>query len=100
MRQGIVVGVKGQGDESLEPAGLILQRAQTQQMFNPLFDCLDGAVEHGAIRAQPHLVGRAVHIQPFLCVALVRADALAYTGREDLGAAPGQRIQPGRAQAP
>ena len=68
-------------------------------MLDSFLDGLDGAVENGAIGAQAHVVGRAVHVQPFLRVALVWADALAHAGREDLGSAAGQRVEPSRAKA-
>ena len=82
----------------LEPAGLVLQRAQPQQVVDALLDGLDGAVEHRAVRAQAHAVRGAVHLQPLVAGALVVADLLAHARREDLGAAARQRVEPGLAQ--
>ena len=38
MRKRVVVGMKGQRNEGLEAAGLVLQRAQAQQVIDPFFD--------------------------------------------------------------
>ena len=98
LHEGVVVGVKRQRNEGLKAARLVLQRAQAQHVVDPLLGRLDVAVEHGAVRAQPHLVGHPVNLQPLVGVALVVADLLPHAGREDLGAAAGERIEPRRPQ--
>ena len=91
--------MKGQGNESLEPARLVLQGAQAQQVLDPFLQGFEGAVEHGAVGSQAQAMGRAVNFQPLHGGALVGADALAYAGCEDLRTPTRQRIESGLGQA-
>ena len=61
MLQRRVVRMKCQRNEGLEAAGLVLQRAQLQQVIDAIFVVLHVAVEHGGVGSQPQLVAvRAV----------------------------------------
>ena len=96
----VVLGVVGERDEGVEAAGLVLQRAQAQQVVDLVLGPLDVAVEHGAVALDAHAVGDAVDLDPLAGVELAVADDLAHLGVEDLGAAARQRAQAGVAQAP
>ena len=69
-----VFGMECQRNEGLEAAGLVLQRAQLEQMIDAVFVVLNVAVEHGRIRLEAQLVRRARGFEPFLAVDLVVAD--------------------------
>ena len=58
MLQRRVVGMERQRDEGLEAAGLVLQRAQLEQVVDAVFVVLDVAVEHGGVGLQADLVGQ------------------------------------------
>ena len=89
-----VVGVKRQRDESLESAGLVLQRAQTQQMIRLLLRGLDVAVEHRAVGLQAGAVRRARDLEPARRADFEWEEELVHSLREDLGAAPRERAEP------
>ena len=78
---------------------LVLQRAQAHQVVGAVLVVLDVAVEHGAVGAQAQLVRRARGLDPLVAVDLVIADDAPHALVEDLGAAAGQRIHAGVAQA-
>ena len=87
--------MEAQRDEDLEAAGLVLQLAQPQHVVDAVPRLLDVAVEHRRRRAQALLVREPVDARPVLPVRLVVDDLLADVPVEDLGAAAGQRLQPG-----
>ena len=90
----VVLGVVGERDEGVEAAGLVLQRAQAQQVVHLVLRPLDVAVEHGAVALDPHAVGDAVDLDPLVGVQLAVADDLPHFRMEDLGAAAGERAEP------
>ena len=92
MLQRRVVGMKGQRNKRLEAAGLVLQRAQLQQMIDAVFVVFDVAVEHGRIRLQPDLVRQLGGFEPLVAVDLVVADDVAHAVGKNFRAAAGQRI--------
>ena len=95
VREPVVVVVEAQRDEHLEAAGLVLQLAQPQHVVDAVPRLLDVAVEHRRRRAQALLVREAVDARPVLPVRLVVDDLLAHVPVEDLGAAAGERLEPG-----
>ena len=90
-----VVGMERQRDEGLEPAGLVLELAEPDQVVDPMLGAVDVAVEHGGVGVQAEPVGRAVDVEPALGRGLGAADLLADFGMEDLGAAAGQAAEAG-----
>ena len=90
MLQRRVVGMERQRNERLEAVGLVLQRAQLEQVVDPVFVVFDVAVEHGGIRLQPDLVRQLRRIQPLVAVDLVVADDVAHAVGKNLRAAAGQ----------
>ena len=94
-----IVGMERQRNEGHEAVGLVLQRAQAYQVIDAVLVVLDVAVEHGAVGVQAQLVRGARGLEPLVAVDLVIADDAAHALVEDLGAAAGQRIHAGVAQA-
>ncbi len=94
-----IVGMEGQRDEGDEAAGFILQGAQLDQVIDAVRVVLNVAVEHGAIGAQAELVRGARGFDPIVAIDLVIANDASDGWREDFGAAAGQRIHAGIAQA-
>ena len=91
-----VLGLIAPGDERGEAAGLVLQRAQPQQVLEALLVRLDGAVHHRRRRAQPGAVRVAHHVEPFVGGRLaVAVQQLAHAIDEDLGAAARNAVEPG-----
>jgi hypothetical protein len=86
----LVVGVKRQRDERLEPAGVVLQRARAQHVVHALLHRLDVPVEHRHVCAHTEAMRETVNGQIAIRAALVVADLLADAVREDLRAAAGQ----------
>ena len=91
--------MKRQRDEGDEAVRLVLKGAELHQMVGAVLIVLDVAVEHGAVGAQAQLVRLAGGFQPLVAIDLVVADDAADALVEDLGAAAGQRIHAGVAQA-
>ena len=89
---GGVVGMERQRNKRLEAAGLVLQRAQLEQVIDAVFVVFDVAVEHGRVGVQSDLVGESRSVEPLVAVDLVVADDVAHAVGENLGAAAGQRI--------
>ena len=96
----VVVGMKGQGDERLEAAGLVLQRARAQHVIDPFFRRLDVSVQHRHVRPHAETMRRAMNLEVPIGSAFVVGDLAADTLGEDFRAAPRQRIEPGRPQLP
>ena len=91
-----VLGLVAPGDERGEAAGLVLQRAQPQQVLEPLLVGLDRPVHHRRRRAQPGAVRVAHHVEPLVGRRLaVAVQQLAHAVDEDLGAAAGNAVEPG-----
>ena len=63
-------------------------------MIDPVLDGLDVPVEHGGVRGDALTVGLAHHGQPLVAVGLALDDLVAGLLREDLGPAPGHRVEP------
>ena len=61
-----VIGLIAPGDERGEAAGLVLQRAQPQQVLDPLLVGLDGPEHHRRGRAQAGAVRVAHHVEPLV----------------------------------
>ena len=93
-----VLGMEGERDEGEEAAGLVLLLAQPQEVVDPLLVRLDVAVEHRAVRRDAEPVRRVVREEPEVRVLLARRDQPAHAVGEDLGAAAGERAEPGRLQ--
>ena len=69
-------------------------------MADAVLERFDMTVEHRAVGADPELVGRTVHVQPFLGGELAIGDRRPHRLTEHFGPAARQRIQPGVAQRP
>ena len=88
------------GDERGEAAGLVLQRAQPQQMLEALLVGLDRPVHHRRGRAQAGAMRVAHDVEPLVGRRLaVAVQQLADAIDEDLGAAAGHAVEAGRDQA-
>ena len=92
-------GWKASGMNAWMPSGLVLQRAQAEQVVDAVLERLDVPVEHRRVRPHPEAVRDAVHLEVLVGRRLVVRDARAHLGVEDLGAAAGQAVEPRRAQA-
>ena len=91
-----VIGLIAPGDERGEAAGFVLQRAQPQQMLEPLLVGLDRPVHHRRRRAQAGAMRVAHDVEPFVGRRLaVAVQQLAHAIDEDLGAAAGNAVEPG-----
>ena len=96
-------GWKASGMNACRPLGLVLQRAQAEQVIDAVLEGLDVPVEHRRVRAHAERVRHAVHLEVLVGRRLVVRDARAHLGVEDLGAAAGQAVEPrarGGARAP
>ena len=82
--------MKGQRNERLESAGLVLQRTRAKHVIDALRHRLDVAVQHRDVRSQSEPVRDAMNIQIPFGAALVAADLLTHPFGEDLRAAAGQ----------
>ena len=91
----VVVGVERQGDERLEPAGLVLQGPRPQHVVDALVGGLDVPVEHGHVRAHAEPVRGPVDVQVAVGAAFVVANLAADALREHLGPSARQRVEPG-----
>jgi hypothetical protein len=87
----VVVRMKGQRDERLETAGVVLDRPHAQHVINPLFQRLDVPVQHGDVRAHPETMRETMDVEIAIGPALVVTDFLPDPFREDLRAAARQR---------
>ena len=91
-----VIGLIAPGDERGEAAGLVLQRAQPQQVLEPLLVGLDRAVHHRRGGAQPGAMRVAHDVEPFVGRRLaVAVQQLAHAIDQDLGAAAGNAVEAG-----
>ena len=90
-----VLGMERERDEGEEAVGLVLLLAQAQQVVDALLVGLDVAVEHRALRRDPHLVRGVVDVEPLVGMLLARRDQVAHAVGEDLGAAAGHRVEAG-----
>ena len=93
VRQAGVVRVKRQRDERLEPARLVLQLAQPDEVIDAMLGPFDVAVEHRRIGAQSEFVRLAVDAEPRIGVGLVLANLVADIGVKDLRPAAGQAAE-------
>src|SRR5947209_1837934 len=87
--------MKGERDEGLKAAGLILQLAQPNQVIDAMPGLLDVTVEHGGVGAQAELMSLAMDANPGVGIGFVLADLVADFGMENFGAAARQAAQPG-----
>ena len=93
--QFVGIRVVRERDVAQEPAGLVLQRAQCEQMIDAVLERLDVPVEHRAVRWDAELVGFAMDREPFVATELAVGDRRARGRREHLGAAAWQRVDAG-----
>ena len=93
-----VRGMEGERDEGEEAAGPVLLVAQAEQVLDPLLVGLDVAVEQRAVRRDPEPVRGVVHVEPHVRMLLARGDEPAHAVGEHLGAAAGERAEPGGLQ--
>src|SRR5712671_137491 len=94
MLQGSVIGMEGQRDESLEAAGFILQRAQSEQVIDAVFVILDVAVEHGCVGFQSYLMSQSGGVEPLIAIDFVVADDVSNPVGKYFSPTPRQRIHP------
>ena len=78
----------------LNPSGLVLQIAQAHQVIDLVLGLLDVAVEHRAVGVDPHLMRRAVYLEPLVGVELAVADDLADFGSKISAPPPGSEPSP------
>ena len=90
-----VLRMERERDEGEEAARLVLLVAQPEQVVDPLLVGLDVAVQHRAVRRDAEPVRGVVHVEPDVRVLLPGRDEPAHAIGEDLGAAAGQRAEPG-----
>ena len=91
-----VIGLETPRDERGEPAGLVLQVAQPQHVFETLLERLDRAVHHRRGRAQSGPMRLAHHAEPLVGGRLaVAVQQLAHAIDENLGAAAGNAVEAG-----
>ena len=83
MLQRGVVGMESQWDKRLKATGLILQRAQLEQMVDAIFVVLHVAVKHGGVGFQPDLVSQFRSLQPLVAIDLVITDDMAHALSEN-----------------
>ncbi len=83
-------------DEREEPTGAVLLLAEAEQVLDPLLVGLDMAVEERAVGRDPEPMRRVVDVEPDVRVLLARRDEAADAVGEHLGAAAGERSEPGR----
>jgi len=95
----VSVRVERQRDERLEAAGLVLQRADAQQVVHAVLEGFHVSEQHRGVRAQAHAVRYPVHLQPLLAGRLVRRNPAPNLRVEDLGPAAGQAVEPRRTKA-
>ena len=74
LAQFVVVGMIGQRDVGEKSAGLILERAQRQQMIDAILERLDMAVQHRAVGWDAELMRFAVHGEPLVAGQLAVGD--------------------------
>ena len=79
-----VLGLVAPGDERREPAGLVLQLAQPEQVLEPLLERLDRAVHHRRRRAQAGVMRVAHHVRAIRRPSPCRSSAAA-CGRDRRG---------------
>ena len=80
----VVVWMKRQRDERLEATGLVLQRARTHHVIDPLLHRLDVPVEHRDVGLESELMRETMNREIPIGVSLVVADLLADAFSEDL----------------
>ena len=94
-----VIGLIAPGDERGEAAGLVLQLAQPQQVLDALLVGLHRPVHHRRRRAQAGAMRVAHDVEPLVGGRLaVAVQQLAHAIDENLGAAAGNAVEPGRDQ--
>ncbi len=86
--------MEGERDEGLKAAGLVLERAQAEQVVYAVIEGLDVPVEHRGVRPDAEAMGDAVDLDPLVGGGLVVRDPRADFRVEDLGASPGQAVEP------
>ena len=91
-------GWNASGMNARKPPGLVLELAQPEQVVDALLVGLDVPVEHRAVRRDPEPVRGAVDVEPVVRMLLAGRDEPPDAVGEDLGAAAGQRAEPGVAQ--
>src|ERR1700733_5183779 len=80
--------------ERREPARLVLQLADLDEVVHAVSRRIDGAVHHGGARTQPHLMSRAHDSEPLFARTLRLCDTAAHAVDEDLGSPAGHRVEP------
>src|SRR5262245_56845768 len=94
MCQARVVWMKGQRNECLKAAGLVLQLAQPQQMVDAVIGVLDVSIQHRAIGPEAQAMRSAMDVEPLAGVRLVLANLAADLRMENLGPAARHAPQP------
>ena len=97
--EGGVVGLEAPGDEGRESAGLFLEAADDFEMVDALLEGFAHAEHHGGGGAHAELVGGAMDADPIFSAAFEAGDAEADVVVEDFGAAAGDGVEAGVAQA-
>src|SRR6266508_296131 len=94
----VVVGVIGEWDVGEEPASLVLKRAKNGQMLDAVVDCLDVAIEHGAVGANAKPVRSPMNRDPIFSSQLLIGDLHSHTAAEHFGASSRQSVEAGFAE--
>ncbi len=97
--EGGVVGLKAPGDEGGEAAGFFLQIVEGLQVVNAVFVVFADTEHHCGGGAHADLVGSAVNVDPVGGEAFEARDFVADFVVENFGAAPGDGVESGVAQA-
>ena len=85
--------------KAVKPAGLVLQVADAAQVLDAFGRRVERAEHHRRGRRHAEAVGDAHDLEPRVGGYLVRADRAAHAVDEHLGAAAGQRVEAGGAEA-
>ena len=97
--EGGVAGLEAPGDEGGESAGFFLEVADDFEVVDALVEGFADAEHHGGGSAHAELVGGAMDGNPVCGAAFEAGDALADIVVEDFGAAAGDGVESGIAEA-
>ena len=91
-------GLVAPAHERSEARHFVLKLAETAKVLDALLGGVDGAVHHRRRRREPLQVRRAHDTQPLVGGRLSRRDDVPHAVNEDLCAAAGDGVKPGRPQ--
>jgi len=90
-----IVGMESQRNKCLEPARLVLQRAQLQQMIHAILVVFHVTIKHRRIGFQANPVGHSGRVQPLIAIDFVVANDVTNAIGKNFRASAGERIHSG-----